>query len=209
MAAGYWDKITAQRVSRRRVLQSAGVAGAAAGAVWLVGCGGGSSNKTPSAGGTSGATAAKGTPKKVGPNPLGVPERALDASDIVESYARVLTLKDSNAYGFLGKWMHSQTASPDNKTYTFKTPKPYAYFQNRIGSPINTIVPKEALSDVNVEKLKQQAAGAGAFILKSYTEGQGAELARNPNYYRKDTNNNNAALPYIDGLSGKIITAQA
>jgi len=66
MAAGYWDKITAQRVSRRRVLQSAGVAGAAAGAVWLVGCGGGSSNKTPSAGGTSNATAAKGTPKTGG-----------------------------------------------------------------------------------------------------------------------------------------------
>jgi len=277
MAAGYWDKITAQRVSRRRVLQSAGVAGAAAGAVWLVGCGGGSSNKTAVPGGTSGATAAKGTPKqggtyrvgstadfdtfdpyrgiaasvgyfprlynvlvnysaldanfrfddlstkyenpdpttyifsirdgvKVGPNPLGVPERALDASDIIESYSRVLTLKESNAYGFLGKWMESQTASPDNKTYTFKSPKPYAYFQNRIGSPINTIVPKEALSDANVEKLKQQAAGAGAFSLKSYTEGQGAELVRNPNYYRKDTNNNNAQLPYIDGLSVKIIT---
>jgi hypothetical protein len=50
MAGSYWDKITAQRVSRRRVLQSAGVAGVAAGAVAIVGCGGGSSSssKTPS-----------------------------------------------------------------------------------------------------------------------------------------------------------------
>lgn len=48
MAGSYWDKITAQRVSRRRVLQSAGVAGAAAGAVWIVGCGGGSSNNNNS-----------------------------------------------------------------------------------------------------------------------------------------------------------------
>ncbi len=51
MAGSYWDKLTEQRVSRRRVLQSAGVAGVAAGAVVVVGCGGGSSSsgstKTP------------------------------------------------------------------------------------------------------------------------------------------------------------------
>src|SRR6266852_142270 len=48
MAGSYWDKITAQRVSRRRVLQSAGVAGVAAGAVAIVGGGGSStSSKTP------------------------------------------------------------------------------------------------------------------------------------------------------------------
>ncbi|HEX5480611.1 MAG TPA: hypothetical protein VFY79_12910, partial [Dehalococcoidia bacterium] len=59
MAGSYWDKVTAQRVSRRRVLQSAGVAGAAAGAVWIVGCGGGSSsnnNSTPGSGGPSGSS---------------------------------------------------------------------------------------------------------------------------------------------------------
>jgi peptide/nickel transport system substrate-binding protein len=38
MPANYWDKFTDHRVSRRRLLQSAGVATAAAGAVWLVGC---------------------------------------------------------------------------------------------------------------------------------------------------------------------------
>ncbi|MDE3095240.1 MAG: hypothetical protein KGK07_04460, partial [Chloroflexota bacterium] len=56
MAGSYWDRVTAQRVSRRRVLQSAGVAGAAAGAVWLVGCGKGSSGTTTPA--APGATAA-------------------------------------------------------------------------------------------------------------------------------------------------------
>jgi peptide/nickel transport system substrate-binding protein len=283
MAGSYWDKITTQRVSRRRVLQTTGVAGAAAGAVWLVGCGGGTSkDKTPKAGQTPGQTAqatkaAKGTPKsggryaigstadfdtfdpyigiaasvgyfprlynvlvnfsaldpkfrfddlstgfeqpdnltynfkirpgvKVGPNQLGVPERALDASDIVTSYERIKTLPQSNAYGFIGKWLDSHTASADGATYTLKTPKPYGYFSNRIGSPINTIVPKEALTDAVIGKLKQQAAGAGAYILRAYTEGQGATLDRNPNYYRKDEQNNNAQLPYADGLDVKIIT---
>ncbi len=285
MAGSYWDNVTAQRISRRRMLQGVGVAGTAAGAVWLVGCSSSDSgSKTPgatAAGGSktaaSNPTQASGTPKrggryqvastadfdtfdpyigiaasvgyfprlynvlvnysaldgkfrfddlstayevvadtqynfhirpgvKVGPNPLGVPERDLNAADVVTSYDRIKTLPQSNAYGFIGKWLDSQTASPDGNTYTFKTPKPYGYFSNRIGSGINTIVPQEALSDANITKLKQQAAGAGAFILKNYTEGQGAALDRNPNYYRKDDKNNNEALPYIDGMDVKIIT---
>src|ERR1700675_4179644 len=66
MAGSYWDKMTTQRVSRRRVLQTTGVAGAAAGAVWLVGCGGSNTSKkdpptgTPGAGATAQATTASG-----------------------------------------------------------------------------------------------------------------------------------------------------
>ncbi|MHB8514005.1 MAG: ABC transporter substrate-binding protein [Dehalococcoidia bacterium] len=58
MAGSYWDRMTAQRVSRRRVLQSAGVAGAAASAVWLVGCGKSSSGTTTPAATSGGATPA-------------------------------------------------------------------------------------------------------------------------------------------------------
>jgi ABC-type transport system substrate-binding protein len=39
MAGSYWDKYTKKRITRRRAMQAAGVAGASAGAVWLVGCG--------------------------------------------------------------------------------------------------------------------------------------------------------------------------
>ena len=121
-----------------------------------------------------------------------------------------VTLPQSNAYGFLGKWMESQEASADNKTYTFKTPKPYAYFNNRIGSAINTIVPKEALTDANISKLKQQAAGAGPFMLKSLHRGPGRGARQEPELLpARTTNNNNAQLPYIDGMDVKIITDQA
>ncbi len=284
MAGRYWDKMTTQRVSRRRVLQTTGVAGAAASAAWLVGCGGGSDDKkTPTSGSpaaTTAATATKGTPKaggtytdgstadfdtfdpyigiaasvgyfprlynvlvnfssqdsnfrfddlstsfeqpddktyvfkirpdvKVSPNELGVPERALDANDVVESYKRIISLPQSNAFAFIGKEMDTQTASADGATYTMTTKRPYAFFRPRIGSSINTVVPKEALSDATIGQLKQKAAGAGAFMLKSYTEGQGASFLKNPNYYRKDPNNANAALPYIDQFDVKIITDQA
>jgi ABC-type transport system substrate-binding protein len=288
MAGSYWDKFTQRQVSRRRVLQSAGVAGAAAGAVLVVGCSSSDSgSKTPTAatGGTPGAgktaaTQASGTPKaggtytvgstadfdtfdpytaiaasvgyfprlynvlvnfsaengdfrfddlstsyeqpdaqtynfkirpgvKVSPNQLGVPERALDASDVVESYKRILTLPQSNGFPFIGKEMDSQTASADNATYTMKVKRPYAFFRNRIGSSYNTIVPKEALTDAVITQLKQKAAGAGPFMLKSYTEGQGASFLKNPNYYRKDEKNNNAQIPYIDQFDVKIIADQS
>ncbi|MEO8035152.1 MAG: ABC transporter substrate-binding protein [Acidobacteriota bacterium] len=286
MAGSYWDKFTTQRVSRRRMLQTTGVAGAAAGAVWMVGCGGSSTKKdnTPTTSATSGAEPTKvtgvanpgGTPKsggtysvastadfdtfdpyigiaasvgyfprlynvlvnfsasdpdfrfddlstsfeqpdpqtynfkirpgvKVSPNALGVPEEDIDATDVVESYKRIISLPQSNAFAFIGKEMASQEASVDAMTYTMKTARPYAYFRNRIGSSINTIVPKEALTDENIGKLKQQAAGAGAFMLQNYTEGQGATLVRNPNYYRKDEKNGNAAVPYIETLQVQII----
>jgi len=290
MAGSYWDRMSTRRISRRRALQTSGVAAAAAGAVWLVGCGGGNkttpTSGTPSTGTSPQATTASGvangggTPRpggtysvaatadfdtfdpytgigvsvfffprlynvlvnfsaldpnfrfddlstgyeqpdaltynfkirpgvKVGPNALGVPEEDLDASDVVTSYERIKSLPQSNAFAFIGKRIESQTASPDNMTYTLKTPKPYSFFRNRIGSNINTIVPKEALTDAVIGQLKQKAAGAGPFLLKSYTEGQGATFIKNPNYYRKDDASGGASLPYIDQLDIRIITDQS
>ena len=70
--ASYWNRITDQRVSRRRALQMAGVAGASAGAIALVGCSSSDSkDKTPAGGTTPGAgkttaTGGEGTPKPGG-----------------------------------------------------------------------------------------------------------------------------------------------
>jgi peptide/nickel transport system substrate-binding protein len=288
MAGSYWDKITEQRISRRRVIQGAGVAGVAAGAVIVVGCGGGSSSssktpsagKSPSAGATptgnahilnpgtapkAGGTYNVGTsvdfdtfdphisiaggvgyfPKvyntvinrsprdgsfrfddlaskleqpdpltyvftmrenvMIGPNQLGVPQRAMDAHDVEASFARIKSLPQSNAYAFVGQVVDSATASADGKTLTIKTKKPYGYFFFRIGSPINTIVPKELLD--TPDKMKTASAGAGPYVLNpgKYTEGQSSLLERNTAYYRKDENNKDAQLPYIDAISTKII----
>jgi peptide/nickel transport system substrate-binding protein len=276
MAGSFWDKYTGRRVSRRRVLQGAGTAGAAAGAIWLVGCG---SDDGDGDNGTNGSTGSPGTPVrggryqvgstadfdtfdpyigiaasvgyfprlynvlvnfsaldssfrfddlstgfehpddvtyifqirpgvKVGPNELGVPERDLDGEDVQIAYDRIKTLPHSNAKGFIDL-IANQEVSADKMTYTLTMANPYAYFQNRIGSSINTVVPREALEDAVLDQLKQKAAGGGPFILKSYTEGQGAALDRNPNYYRRDEKNNNEQLPYIDGMDVKIITERA
>ncbi len=65
----FWNKVTAQRVSRRRALQMAGVTGATAGAIAIVGCGGGDDkDKTPASGSPSAGktTVSDGTPKPGG-----------------------------------------------------------------------------------------------------------------------------------------------
>ncbi|HYM13947.1 MAG TPA: ABC transporter substrate-binding protein [Dehalococcoidia bacterium] len=286
MAGRYWDKVGLQQVSRRRVLQGAGVAGAAAGAAWLVGCGGTSTStsgttpsaNTPAAGATPsglylnpGNAPKRGgiykigtsvdfdtfdphlsiaggvgyfpklynvvinrSPKKadfrfddlgisleqpdnltyiftirdgvkIGPNQLGVPERNVDAADVKATFDRIKALPQSNAYAFVGQWIQSVEASPDGKTLTIKTPKPYGYFFYRIGSPLNTIVPRELID--TPDKMKSASAGGGPFVLNpgKYVEGQGALLERNSGYYRKDEASNNAQLPYVDGISVKII----
>lgn len=281
MAGSYWDKYALRRISRRRMLQSAGVAGAAAGAVWVVGCGSSDNNNTstPTGGNgeTPGATSEpQGTPVrggryqigtevdfdtfdphlsiaggvayfprlynalmvqspvktdfvfndmaesleqpddttyvfklrpgvKIAQNQLGVPERDMDANDVVASFQRIKDLPQSNAYAFVGQWVDSVTPSDDGQTVTIKTPKPYGYFMLRIGSAINLIAPKELIDDP--DKMKQAAAGAGPFVLNpgNYTEGQGAKLDANTNYYRKDESNNNAQLPYINGMDIRII----
>jgi peptide/nickel transport system substrate-binding protein len=51
--------------------------------------------------------------------------------------------------------------------------------------------------------------GTGPFMFKDWTQGQGVDIVRNPNYvqYREDYKNKSA--PYIDGISWKIIADQA
>jgi ABC-type transport system substrate-binding protein len=61
----YWDRYLAHRISRRRALQAAAVGAGSAGAIWIVGCGGGDDgDKTPTArtpGGDEGTPVAGGT----------------------------------------------------------------------------------------------------------------------------------------------------
>ena len=282
MAGSYWDAITRQRVSRRRVLQGGAVA---AGAALVVGCGGGggSSPTTPIAGVTPSKPAggehvlnAGGAPKAggvynlgtsvdfdtfdphlsiaggvgyfprlynavinrsprdatfrfddlaskleqpdpvtyvftlrdnvmVGPNQLGVPQRAIDGNDIKATFDRIKKTPQSNGFAFVGDWIHNVEVSADGKTVTITTPKPYGYFFFGIGSPLNLIAPRELFE--KPDQMKSASAGGGPFVLNpgKYTEGQGARLERNTTYYRKDAANKDAQLPYIDGISVKII----
>ena len=138
---------------------------------------------------------------KIAPNSLGVPERDLDAEDVKANLQRLMTDAATNQYGFARQNIDSVTAQGD--TVTVKTKGPYAWFINRVGLFFNTIAPRELLAG-DLARLSDKTAGAGPYRLLSVTEGERAQFARNPNYYRKDASTG-AQLPYVDALDVRVV----
>ena len=136
---------------------------------------------------------------KIAPNNMDVPQRNMDAHDAYESFERVRTLDFATGAAFARDWIESHEASADGRTYTIRTPQPYAWFLQRLGSPFTTIPPRELLrGDTN--RMRTAAVGGGPFA-GSYLNGH-LSLNRNQNYYRTDPNNSDAQLPYLDGMDG-------
>jgi peptide/nickel transport system substrate-binding protein len=281
MSTTFWEKYTARRISRRRLIQSAGVAGAAGAAVWLVGCGGGASSPIATPGlppqsgnlnepdilnelhppvrggrytlalnepfdtfdphlGVAGSTdffprlynslvhQSPSRPEfffhdlaesyenpdpqtwvftirpgvRVGANSLGVPERDLEAQDVVATFARIRDDARTTNGAFAREYVESVTA--DANTVTIRTTRPYAWFLSRVGSYFNTVPPRELLEG-DQSRMRNRSAGAGPYILIDSTEGEGAVMERNTAYYRRDEATREQ-LPYIDGIDARIIT---
>lgn len=289
MGSSYWDKITTQRISRRRAIQRTGMAGAAAGAIWMVGCGSDDDPKTDSkTPGTSGTATATETTDQggltylneknppvaggryvistgadfgtwdahisvaasanffpriypllvnqsqvqpeflyqdlaesqenpdeltwnfkirpgamIGPNDLGIDERAMTAEDAAATYTRIKA-EPMAGNGAIKPFLDTITAAGD--TLTIKTTSPYAWFLYRVGIFTSTIPPKELVDNAaGIEKMRTKSAGAGPFRLSSSTEGEIAKMDKNPSYYGKDAANGNAQLPYWDGIDLKVI----
>jgi peptide/nickel transport system substrate-binding protein len=141
---------------------------------------------------------------KIAPNDLGI-DRDMDAQDAFVAYERIKGLPQANACVFVCKQFVSHEAT-DPQTYKVSTPKPYAWFLLNLGIYYNTIPPRE-LIQTNPDRMKTAAYGGGYFFVRNggYVEGQTLTLEKNPNYYGKDENNNNAQLPYVDGHDAKII----
>ena len=136
---------------------------------------------------------------QIAPNNLGVPQRDMDAFDAHQSFERVRTLDFATGSAFAREWIESHEASTDGRTYTIRTPQPYAWFLQRLGSPFTTIPPHELLQG-DTARMRTAAVGGGPFS-GSNVNGH-LSLNRNQNYYRTDPGNNNARLPHVDGLDG-------
>ena len=99
---------------------------------------------------------------KIAPNELGVPERDMDAFDLVESFERIKNLPESTAAGFVKNWFESHEASVDGMTYTITTPSPYAWFFFNLGAFTSMTAPRELLAG-DVERLRTSGVGGGPF----------------------------------------------
>ena len=147
---------------------------------------------------------------KIAPNELGVPERDMDAFDLVESFERIKGLDQATAAGFVKNWFASHEASTDGMTYTITTPSPYAWFFFNLGMFTSMTPPRELLEG-DVERLRTSGVGGGPFSVApgGYTESERLVMNKNVNYYRTDPTNNDAQLPYIDGMDLSIIPDRA
>ena len=147
---------------------------------------------------------------KIAPNELGVPERDMDAFDLFESFERIKSLPAATAANFVNNWFASHEAAADGMTYTITTPSPYAWFFFNLGAFTSMTPPRELLAN-DVERLQTTGVGGGPFSVApgGYTESEGLKLNKNPNYYRTDPANNDAQLPYIDGMDLSIIPDRA
>ncbi len=143
---------------------------------------------------------------KIAPNDLGIPERDLDAFDARAWLDRVKADERVLIRQFTGEWVTSYEA-PDAASFTIKTDGPYAYFFFRVGSTFGSTMPPREFFEQGIE-LGDKGVGAGPFKLRpgSYQETGGLNLDRNVNYYRTDPDNNDAPLPYIDGIDSARMT---
>jgi ABC-type transport system substrate-binding protein len=142
----------------------------------------------------------------VGPNSLGIEERALTSEDVVASYNRMIT--DAQASNGPIK-IYVDTINANGDIFELKTKNPYAYLLYRTGIFVATVPPRELLEPAGLEQMKTGSAGGGPYVLSRTTEGEIAVMDRNPTYWRKDTKNNNAQLPYREGLDVRVIRDRA
>jgi peptide/nickel transport system substrate-binding protein len=138
---------------------------------------------------------------RVGPNDLGVPERALEPEDVRQSMERIRTLPQAQNYAFASQ--HIDTVNVDGNRVIMRTPGPYAWFLNRIGYFLSAIVPRELLEG-DTGRLSDKAAGGGPYRLVSVTEGDLMRLDANANYYARDAMSGEQ-LPYLSGLEVRVV----
>lgn len=151
-ASSIWDRVTQQRVSRRRALQMTALGGASAGAIAIVGCGGGTSSgdktKTAAAGGGTGTGKTPGVTGKPKPGgtlrgtvSLVLGKDPMKASTFLThalasySYSRLMRFKTVEGELDQKDWyttepeLASKVEHPDPTTYIF-TIRDDAVFQN-------------------------------------------------------------------------------
>ena len=113
--------------------------------------------------------------------------------DVVATFDRLTDPKSGSAAlsAFTGVLSQGNIERKDDQTVTFHLDRAYADFPYLVSAfTYNTmILPKNYVSG----SFTKGGVGTGAFILKSYVNGQQATYVRNPHYWAK-------GMPYADGV---------
>jgi ABC-type transport system substrate-binding protein len=250
-AKDYWQRFQRQRISRRRLLATAGLG--ATGLVVVAACGGGDGEPSPGETRLPGASPTLGKPKrggryrgintgdwgtidpvtsvgtsvgitprmynvllnrsnansdfwffdlaesleqpddvtyiyklrrgvKIAPNDLDIPQRDMDALDILSWNERVREDEDALARVVLLPWVAS-TEAPDAQTVITKTKGPYGYFISRQGRALGGCIPPREFYERGIS-LTDQGVGAGPYVLRPGTYRETGEVSVDRNHRR-------------------------
>jgi peptide/nickel transport system substrate-binding protein len=126
--------------------------------------------------------------------------RAVVAEDIVYAYNRYRELSPNRGNFEI---VDTVTPSADGRQVTFKLKEPFGLFLERVASYQDLwILPKEL---VDANQTEEKTVGSGPFIFESFEGGVGGRWRRNPDYFERDANNNNAQLPYLEAIELALI----
>ncbi len=103
--------------------------------------------------------------------------REVVAEDVIYSFDRIASASPEP----LWKTYLASKAATDPYTVQIGLAKPYAYTMEDMGSVRSAIVPKEAVEEWG--NLETRGLGSGPFMVKDFSRGNNAEVARNPDYY--------------------------
>lgn len=129
--------------------------------------------------------------------------RAVVANDAVVSLSR---LRESDATAQPNWEQVESITAPDARTVVIKLKEANAWAINDLFGALEAVVPPELIEAAKVNPggaIRDQMVGTGPFILKNYRFRIGAEMVRNPDYWRKDSKGQ--TLPYLDNVSMKFI----
>jgi peptide/nickel transport system substrate-binding protein len=114
--------------------------------------------------------------------------RLVSADDALYSFQRIAS-GDSTQFWTGGI---AEMVTPDSATFSVRLTEPYAYTMGEFGGIRTAIVPPEAVAQFG--DLKLNACGSGPFQVRSFSQTDGIEMAKNPDYYV-------SGIPYVDTMS--------
>jgi peptide/nickel transport system substrate-binding protein len=139
--------------------------------------------------------------------------KKLTSADVLFTFNDVVYNEKLNSplnYNFRVEGKKIGLSAPDSLTVVFTLPMPFAPFLTVVGMPI---LPKHLydkyVNDATLESFlssgtnPKNVVGSGPFILSKVELGQQIILAKNPYYWKKDSEGN--ALPYLDFVRFAII----
>ncbi|MEX2238524.1 MAG: ABC transporter substrate-binding protein [Dehalococcoidia bacterium] len=129
-------------------------------------------------------------------NDFDVPERPMDADDIIANFDRNKADTTLNGHNYVAVDTASYGAAGPNQ-FEMVSSKVDGFFVE--GLTFFHYAPRELIARNN---LKQEAVGGGPFTVESFQEGQNVRIVRNPAYYDQP-------LPYIDAIELSIIPDRA